>query len=38
MLLHGALKDRCLSLVDRSRCDQVSQCVWNVSTGYCHRP
>lgn len=38
MLLHGALKDRCLSLVDRSRCDQISQCVWNVSTGYCHRP
>ena len=38
MLLHGALKDRCLSLEDRGRCDRVSYCVWNVSSGYCHRP
>jgi hypothetical protein len=38
LLLHGALQDRCLSVVDRGRCDQVSFCAWNVSAGYCHRP
>ena len=38
LLLHGALKDRCLSLVDRGRCDQVSYCAWNISSGYCYRP
>jgi len=38
LLLHGALKDRCLSLVDRGRCDQVSYCAWNTSSGHCYRP